>query len=366
MSRFSPLPHLLAIERTSERHEQRDGYICLDRNERASPIPDDAFRAMLAQLTPHDVMAYPDAGPFIARLSSQLGVLESWIAETNGSDAALRRVFMAYLPPGGTVVTLSPSYAMYALYTKIFQGKAREIAYRADRTCDVETVLAAIGDGVNLVVLAHPDQPVGTAIAAADVRRIVSRAAQVGAICVVDEAYHPFYPVTVLPLVREFDNMFVTRSFSKYPGCAGIRLGYAVAQPGLIKGLMSVRGGNEVSALSLAIGRYMLDHPEIAEEFRVGVEQGRHILNDAARKLGFDPLPCVTNFQHLRAPRGISPVAVAEGLRRQRYLVKAGFAHPILSDCVRVSLNGPEIMQPFVAALTQTMNDIRAAGAAKV
>src|SRR4051794_3807215 len=106
MSRFSPRPHLTAIERTSERHEARDGFVCLDRNERASEIPDDAFRAMMAQLTPHDVMAYPDAGAFIATLSAQLGMPEAWIAETNGSDAALRRVFMAWLPPGGTVVTL--------------------------------------------------------------------------------------------------------------------------------------------------------------------------------------------------------------------------------------------------------------------
>lgn len=365
MSRFSPLPHLLAIERTSERHEEREGFICLDRNERASPIPDDAFRAMLAQFTLRDVMAYPDAGPFIAMLSERLGMPESWIAETNGSDAALRRVFMAYLPPGGVVVTLSPSYAMYSLYTRIFQGKAREIAYRADRTCDIEAVIAAIDADARLVVLAHPDQPVGTAIAAADIRRIVVRASEAGAICVIDEAYHPFHAATVLPLVHEFENLFVTRSFSKYPGCAGIRLGYAVARPSLIKGLMAVRGGNEVSALSLSVGRYMLEHPEIAENFRTVVEQGRKLLNDGARSLGLEPLPCVTNFQHLRAPAGISSAAIAEGLWSRRYLVKAGFTHPILADCVRVSLNGPEIMQPFVAALTQTMHDLRAVNPSK-
>jgi histidinol-phosphate aminotransferase len=366
MSKFLPRPHLLAIERTSERHEERADFICLDRNERASLIPEEAFRAMLAQLTPRDVMAYPDAGAFIAKLSAHLGLPEPWIAETNGSDSALRRIFMAYLPPGGTVVTLNPSYAMYALYTRIFQGVAHEIGYRTDRTCDVDAVLNATSRGVSLVVLAHPDQPVGTAIAAADIRRIIARAAEVGAICIIDEAYHPFYPVSVLHLVREFENLFVTRSFSKYPGCAGIRLGYAAGQPQLIRGMMAVRGGNEVSAPSLSIGRYMLEHPEIAEDFRKGVEQGRELLNDGARRLGLEPLPCVTNFQHLHVPNSMSPLAIADGLRRQQYLVKVGFAHPILSHCIRISLNGPEIMQPFVAALTRTMNDLRAASPAKV
>jgi histidinol-phosphate aminotransferase len=358
MPNFGPKEHLRLIARTSERHEGREGFICLDRNERVSALPEEAFRDLLAQIKPRDLMAYPDAGRFISKLSQELGLPEDWIAETNGSDAALRRVFMAFLRPGDGVVTLRPSYAMYELYTRIFQGVPRPIAYRADRSCDVNAVLGAIEPGVGLVLIAHPDQPVGTAIAAADVRRIVARAADVGAVCVVDEAYHPFYPVTVLPLVREFGNLFVTRSFSKYPGCAGIRLGLAAAAPPLIDGLMSVRGGNEVSSLSLAIGCYLIDHPAIAERFREGVEEGRRLLIAAASKLGFKPLPCVTNFQLLECLQGLDPRAVVAGLSERGYLVKGGFASPLLSRCIRVSLNGPDVMIPFLRTLEDVMQDL--------
>src|SRR5712691_8755857 len=247
MKPIRPREHLTTIRRTSERHEGRSGFVCLDRNERVSAIPEPLFRDMLARLTVQDLMSYPDAGPFVARLAKQLGLPEDHIAETAGSDAAIRRLFMAYLRPGNTVITLNPSYAMYEIYTRIFQGALRRIDYRDDRTCDVEAFIAAIDASVGIVVVAHPDQPVGTAIAVSDIRRIIVRAAEVGAICAIDEAYHPFYPATVMPLVAEFENLVVTRSFSKYPGCAGLRLGCAIAKPALINGLMAVRGGNEIS-----------------------------------------------------------------------------------------------------------------------
>src|SRR5712691_2725764 len=247
MPSFLPKDHLLAVRRSSERHEGREGFVCLDRNERASPIPEAIFRDMLEHLTVTDMMAYPDAGPFVTRLARQVGVSEDHIAETAGSDAAIRRLFMAYLRPGATVVSLNPSYAMYEIYTRIFQGVPRRIEYRDDRTCDVGAFISAIDGSVGIVIAAHPDQPVGTAIAVSDLRRIISRAAEVGAICAMDEAYHPFHSATVVPLVAEFENLIVTRSFSKYPGCAGLRLGCAIGNPALINGLMAVRGGNEIS-----------------------------------------------------------------------------------------------------------------------
>src|SRR5262245_31877115 len=128
-----PRAHLLDIHRVSERHDGREGFVRLDRNERASPIPATVFKDMLAHLKVDDLMYYPDAGPFVSRLARELGFPMDHIAETAGSDAALRRVFMAFLRPGGIVVSMNPSYAMYGLYARIFQGVPRQIDYDPDR-----------------------------------------------------------------------------------------------------------------------------------------------------------------------------------------------------------------------------------------
>ncbi len=356
---IQPREHLRPIYRTTERHEGRAEFVCLDRNERSSPLPDAVFRDMLASVSMRELMAYPDAGAFVSRLAQALRLPEDWIAETAGSDNAIRRTFMAYLRPGAGVVSASPSYAMYEIYTRIFQGVPRLIDYGADRRLDIDAFVAAITPGVGIVVLANPDQPMGTALAGADVERTIARAAAVDAVCLVDEAYHPFHAETVLPLLQRFDNLIMLRTFSKYPGCAGVRLGYAAGQPHLIEGLMKVRGGNEVSGVTLAIGSYLLDHPEIAEDFRRAVDAGRRILNSQAEALGFAAPPCAGNFQLLRCPQGLRATEVAAALKDRRFLVKAAFGHPAIADCIRVTLNGADIMQPFAAALAEAIATLR-------
>lgn len=273
---------------------------------------------------------------------------------------------MAYLNPGQVVLLANPSYAMYEIYARIFEGVTRSVEYRPDRSLDVDAFLNAIVPGVRIIIIANPNQPTGTALPLAALERVIGRAAQVEALCIVDEAYYPFHAETILPTVRDASNLVVTRTLSKYPGVAGLRLGYAVGAPNLMKGITTVRGGSEISGVSLALGCYLLDHPEIAKEFRVAVEAGRKILIDAGRGLGFEALPCVTNFQLLRSPPGIEANDVCQALRSRGYLVKGGFSHASMHRCVRISVNGPEIMTPFVAALATAVEEIRAVAPVRV
>lgn len=360
MTTVEPREHLRSIYRTNERHEGRDQFVCLDRNERALPLSDAVFRDMLASVSMRDLMAYPDAGALVSRLAHMLELPEDWIAETAGSDNAVRRAIMAYLRPGAVVVSASPSYAMYEIYTRIFQGVPRLIDYDAHRRLDVDAIVAAIAPGVGIVIVANPDQPMGTALSQGDLERIIVRSAAAGALCVVDEAYYPFHAETVLPLVRRFDNLLVTRTFSKFPGCAGIRLGYAAGHPQLIEGLMKVRGGSEVSGVSLAFGSYLLDHPEIAEGHLQAVDGGRRVLKARAEAIGFAAPACAGNFQLLRCPAGLAAADVAAALKQRGFLVKAGFAHRAIADCIRVTLSGPDIMQAFATSLADAVGDLRA------
>jgi histidinol-phosphate aminotransferase len=367
MSNVSPRQHLRSIERTNERHEGREEFVCLDRNERASPFPDHLLREMLSSISSRDLTAYPDPGPFVSRVVEYLEseYPEDWIVETAGSDAALRRILMAYLRPGGTVVFPNPSYAMYDLYTRVFEGISKPVDYRADRSLAIEDLLAAIVERTNVVVIGNPNQPTGTTMLASLLERVVAQAAKVGALCVVDEAYYPFHAETMLPSVRKFDNLIVIRTLSKYPGVAGLRLGYAVAPPHLIKGLIAVRGGSEISGVSLAIGCYLLSHRKIAEEFRVGAEAGRQLLVERARQLGFEAPECAANFQLLRCPAAIDPGDLTGALKRRKYLVKSGFGHPSMRHCVRVSVDGPDIIKPFLVALESAAREVAAKDAVR-
>src|SRR5262249_48699645 len=161
LAMIEPREHLRPIYRTSERHEGRAEFVCLDRNERSSPLPDAVFRDLLASVSMRDLMAYPDAGALVSRLAHMLQLPEDWIAETAGSDNAIRRTFMAYLRPVAAVVAPTPSYAMYEIYMRIFQGVPRQIDYDAERRLDLDAFIAAVEPPVGIVVLANPDQPMG-------------------------------------------------------------------------------------------------------------------------------------------------------------------------------------------------------------
>lgn len=359
MNQPLPADHLRNIVRDQERNLDRDGYVRLDRNERVTPIPEKYFREMVALLSVDVMMAYPDGGPFVSRVARTTGLPDDHITPTAGSDGGIRRIFMAFVSPGDVVQIANPTYAMYDVYTRMFQGRARRIDYGSDLRLDVDRFTDAIGPGTRMVALADPDQPTGSTIDESQLRKIVAKCATVGALCVVDEAYYPFHPLTAVPLIGEFDNLLVVRSFSKLPGAAGLRLGCVLGAPALIAGVDTVRGANEVAAISLLFGSYFLDHPEIVEEFRAQVEAGRKVLVEGARALGFTAPPCAANFQLLRCPSDLAPQALSAALKDARYLIKGGFSHPSVIDCVRVSVNAPDIMKGFVEALEAAVRAAR-------
>jgi histidinol-phosphate aminotransferase len=207
-----------------------------------------------------------------------------------------------------------------------------------------------------MLAIANPDQPTGTTLPAAILQRIAARAEAVDTLLIVDEAYFPFYHETALTWFQRYSNVVVTRTFSKVGGLAGLRLGYVVGPAEVIGYVQRVRGSYEVNAMAVAIGCYVLDHPELEEAHRKEVEAGRSMLRAAAGELGLGYPECVTNFQLLRFPGTINLAAVVDGLKAEGYLIKGPFSAPCIADCLRVTLAGPEVLGPFCEALRRVAN----------
>jgi histidinol-phosphate aminotransferase len=348
-----PNPHLRLLERAAEDMRGRERFVRLDRNERVTPFPSAEFAAMLSTLRPEMFCAYPDPWPLVERLSTRLGLPPEWVSLTNGSDAAIRKLFQTYLRPADVVLLANPSYAMYPIYTQMFGGTADFVSYRPDRTLDLSLVHEKLAGRPRIVALAYPDQPTGAIIPLDKLREMVADAHRHDVLCIIDEAYFPFHPLTAVGFVSEFDNLVVTRTFSKVGGLAGLRLGYFVAQPEVIGAVDRVRGAHEVNAVAIQMGCFMLDHPAIGDSFVRDIEAGRAVLAGASAQLGLGFPPSPANFQLLELPAGLDPVAVVEALRARGYLVKGGFEHPSVERCIRVTLAGPDVIGPFVDALRE-------------
>jgi len=350
---IEPNPALLQLQRASEDMRGRERYVRLDRNERVTPFSAAEFAAMLGSLRAEQFCAYPDPSPLVERLADALSVPAGGICLTNGSDAAIRKVFQTFVRPGDGVLLADPTYAMYPIYTRMFGGHPDIVSYRGDRTLDVEAFTHQLAKRPRIAAIACPDQPTGAVLSLDRLRAIVTEARRHDTLVIVDEAYHPFHPVTAVDLVAEFDNVVITRTFSKVGGLAGLRLGYFVAQPRLVEFVDRVRGAHEVNAVAIHAGSFVLDHPEIGETFVSGIEAGRALLAAAAADLGLVVPPCPANFQLIELPPALNPAAVVEALKSRGYLVKGGFPHPSVARCIRITLAGPEVMTPFTQALRE-------------
>ncbi len=208
-----------------------------------------------------------------------------------------------------------------------------------------------------LLALANPDQPTGAVLRPQAIRDLAMAACSRRVLFLVDEAYYPFHPETALPLVREYDNVVVTRTFSKVGGLAGLRLGYLVASPDVVDSITRIRGAHEVNAVAIAVGSYVLDHPEIGDRYLAEVTAGRQVLADAAAGLGLGFPECPTNFQLLELPPGLDPAATVAGLKAKGYLVKGGFSAAAVRQCLRITLAGPAVIAGFVDALRRTLSE---------
>lgn len=330
---------------------ERERFVCLDRNERVTPFSEAEFALMSAALGPELLCTYPDPSPLVDRLAASFDVPRAWVYPTNGSDSAIRKVFHAFLRDGDTVLLADPTYAMYPIYTEMFGAHPDLVPYGRDRRLDVGRFLERVAARPRIAALASPDQPTGAALPEAALRSIVEACHRHDVLCVIDEAYYPFHPVTAVGFVRDFDNLVVTRSFSKVGGLAGLRLGFMVAQPAILAEVERVRGAHEVNAAAIRIACVVLDHPEIGEAYVRDVEQGRAVLREAAARLGFGSPDTPANFQLLELPAPLDSSAVVNALRGCGFLVKGGFAHPSVDRCIRVTLAGPDVMRAFVEAL---------------
>ena len=354
-----PIPQLRELFREPERMSERAGLIRLDRNERLCPFPPAVFAEMMKSVTSELICTYPDPTPLYGRMSRATDLPEDRFFFTNGSDAALRLIVQAFIQPGDKLVLSDPSYAMLGVYAKITRADVRLIPYDLNIRLDAGRIEELLKERPRVLALPNPDQPTGTVLPQRELRQIIELAQSCGTLVVIDEAYHPFYRESVIDLVKEYSNLMVTRSFSKALGLSGLRLGVMVGQPKLVEYASRLRGLHEVNAVAVVIGCYLMDHPEVVEDYVLQVAAGRKVLEEGARELGLGFPECHTNFQLLQLLRGEDSKRILEAMKGLGFLIKGAFRSPAIRDCIRATVGPAELMQQFVVALANVLETER-------
>jgi histidinol-phosphate aminotransferase len=273
----------------------------------------------------------------------------------NGSDECIQYITAALAREGAVVMAPAPSFVMFSMHALFFRLRFVGVPLREDFALDTDAFLAAMAkERPALVWLAFPNNPTGNAFPVADIERIV-RAAP--GLVVIDEAYQPFAGASFLPRLAEFDNMVVMRTVSKI-GMAGLRLGYVCGRLEWIEAFNKTRPPYNINVLTEAVAIKLMQNKKVldAQAAQVLEERGR-VRAELERLPGLKVYPSAANFLLARvAGEPGAGTRAFESLKRQGVLVKDfSGGHPLLENCLRLTIGTPEENRILVAALREAL-----------
>ncbi len=328
------------------------GAVKLDGNENVygcSP----RVRQALAAFDQQHIYPDPDQRELTQALAAYTSLAPEHILPTAGSDEMIDLITRVFLEPGDSVITCVPTFGMYAFSAQVAGGRCIEVKRTADYQVNMRAVLRAIkpprspgGPRTKAIFIASPNNPTGTVTP----RDAILELLRTGLLIVVDEAYWEFSGETVADLAPRHENLVVLRTFSKWAGLAGLRVGYGLMAPALrdrfmqIKTPYTVSGAAQVAALeSLRDAGYLMKTVG-----RLAQERDR-MASLLAGLEWLEPVPSRANFV-LCHVRGYDAKALQDGLRRRGIYVRY-FDTPLLKNAIRISAGKPEHTNALIAAL---------------
>jgi histidinol-phosphate aminotransferase len=270
----------------------------------------------------------------------------------NGSDEIIDLLMRLVIAPGDAVVEAPPTFGMYSFNTGVVGGTLIQVPRDESFGVDIEAIAAAAESSrAKLIFLPSPNNPDGSTLARRDVERLL----ELPAILVVDEAYAEFSGESVVDLVGHAPNLVVLRTFSKWAGLAGLRIGYGIVPETIIRHLWKIKPPYNINMAANAAALASLDDLEylMANVRRIITERER-VFAELQTIDGLTPLPSRANFILMRLQQG-NGREVKQALEGRGILIRQ-YNKPGLHDCIRVSIGTPEQNDLFLAALRDVLD----------
>lgn len=328
----------------------RYGKFRYDMNENPEGLPKEFVDSVLKEVTPEFLAIYPEPDRFLRKYANFVGVKFENLMCTNGSDMAIRYLLETFGEVGKDVVTVAPSFEMYWVNCNILGYKHVPVAYESDLTIKIEKIVAAINDNTRIVVLLNPNNPVGNVYSADEFQAVRKRAEEVGALVIVDEAYHYFYSKTFLNEALASPNVVVLRTFSKLMSLAAVRLGVIIGNPELIGCVRNARLTFDANSIALLFAERLIDRPEVIEGLIRLQQEGKDWLLAELEKMGYWCRDCMGNFIFIKPKHDAHEVS--RHLEQMNVLVHP-YGNPLLKDYIRVSTGSKDAMNKFLEAFKE-------------
>lgn len=338
--------------------EQPREAIRLKLNTNENPYgPSPKVLAAIQQATTDDLRLYPDPTALALRqsIAAYYALSSDQVFVGNGSDEVLGHLFQALFQRPGVLLLPDISYSFYQTYSALYGVKPhyipldKNLAIRADDYCNYDA------SAVAGIIFANPNAPTGLSVGLEEIARMAQ--AHPDAAVVVDEAYVDFGAASAVALLRDHDNIVVVQTFSKSRALAGLRVGFALASPLIVRALTKVKdsfNSYPLDRLALVAAQAAIDDKAYFEETRHRIMTDRDELSQQLIALGFTVVASDTNFLFCRPPNGQAE-ALAQQLRQHGILVRH-FNHPRIRSYLRITVGTSQGCNTLHQALQQILS----------
>lgn len=330
------------------------GVLLLDFNERTTPPHRLVQEALVTCAREGRLQVYPDYKEATGIMAEYAGVNSNEVILTNGSDDGIGIVSRTLLEKGDKVIIPEPTFSTLEdeprrQGAKIVDPRPR---YQGeDLNFPFEDTMNSIKSDVRMVVVCNPNNPTGTSVSREKLEQIIKKAARMGTNVLVDEAYYEFAKLTVIDLVRKFDNLFVVRTLSKTMGVAGVRVGYIVSQSANIDEIKKIQNPYAVNAFAVAAIK-TLKFPEVKEDMEnyasEAMKHSKPIVEDFYKRNNIKFFPSIGNFHLLKMEKGL-----ADFLKTKGIFIRVKESLPGL---VRVSIGTREDTKKYIKAFQEYLS----------
>jgi histidinol-phosphate aminotransferase len=291
---------------------------------------------------------YPDDGQTRLRkmLSEYCGVGPEHIMAGNGSNQIIDLILRLFLNPGDEIINCIPTFGIFKFSAQLCGGKISEVQRDTDFTVRVADIKTAITKKTKVIFLVNPNNPSGTITPRSDIMELLDTGLPV----VIDEAYYEFSRETVASLVGKFDNLMVLRTFSKWAGLAGLRLGYGLFPVKIARYMLTIKMPYNINVAALvAVEESFKDIEYLKGNIEKIITERSRLFEELKKISWLKPVPSKANFILCRVEKGNSK-DLKQRLQQKGILIRY-YDETRLQDYIRISVGKPEQTNKLVEAL---------------
>lgn len=295
-----------------------------------------------------DYNRYPDPDQREVRkaLAGYTGVKADSIVAGAGSDDLIDIILRLFIEPGDRAINCPPTFGMYPFCTVIAGGEVVKVPRRSDFSLDLPAIKKAVGATTKVIFIASPNNPSGNRAEETEIKELLSRDLMV----VVDEAYVEFSGNSLTPLVSQYANLIVLRTFSKWAGIAGLRAGYGICPANIVPYMMKIKQPYNINmAAYVGILESLADLDYLQKTVNAMVKERDMLFKGLQQFKWLKPYPSEANFI-LCAVLNRSAKDIYMGLQKKGIFIRY-FETTELKDYIRISVGRPQDTARVIAAL---------------